>query len=303
MIQNSSLYTKIYTVLSHHMNLVPVALLHNIFRKELRTLSLNVHRLVLMKSPRDVSQISHLSRQCFPEKKNYLPSIYNHVMKYDGYPYLVINFSPHSIDRGHIKVSTRIFKEEHPMEVFKESNGGSQPYEKMVLIGADLYDHLMESNHPVTNVSQTVNGDSSPNTSTSNSTMNNSASPQSTSRPLASPPSIPYSPGESIRDRRHRAEGASPDRGIRIRIQNKTTSQKRGILSERFTGTPHDVPLKKLKSSTPKKTPPATSGDNSSLGEANDISIIDPRNAPGKSPRILPDRQARRRKTYSTLGV
>ena len=84
MIQNSSLYTKIYTVLSHHMNLVPVALLHNIFRKELRTLSLNVHRLVLMKSPRDVSQISHLSRQCFPEKKNYLPSIYNHVMKYDG---------------------------------------------------------------------------------------------------------------------------------------------------------------------------------------------------------------------------
>ena len=126
MVQHSCLYTEIYTVYSHHLNITPVAIIHNIFQKELRTLSLNIHRMVLLRSPRDISQISHLSRQCFPRTKNYLPSVYNHVMQYTGFPYIIVNFSPN--DSKYIKVSIKIFRHEHPMEVFQEGKGTGEPF-------------------------------------------------------------------------------------------------------------------------------------------------------------------------------
>ena len=206
MVRDSVLYTKLYTILSHHANMIPVALLHNLFRRELRTLSLNIHRLVLMKSPRDISQISHLSRQCFPTTKNYLSSVYNHVMGYDGFPYIVVNFAPHGEDGGHIKVSTRIFEAEYPMEVFKENRKTSHPYEKLVLVNADLYKHLMESNRSVTNVSQTVNSGAPYDASVKTSLKNQ---PDLTPTPLAMPLEQNSSIGEPLGDVRRRSEGES----------------------------------------------------------------------------------------------
>ena len=69
-IENISFFHQIWTVLSHHWNFTPILVLHNLFAKELRTISLNTHRIVLTKSLRDTSQIDYLSRQCFPDSKS-----------------------------------------------------------------------------------------------------------------------------------------------------------------------------------------------------------------------------------------
>ena len=224
MVKNPSLFTRIYTILSHHLNLIPVCLIHNIFRKELRTLSLNVHRMILLKSPRDVSQISHLSRQCFPLTRGYLPSIYNHVMQYSGFPYIVVNFAPHSLDSEHIRVSTRIFKREYPMEVFKEAEkGADKPYEKLVLIEADLYKHLLASSSPITNISQTVNNESTRTDHTSSISSNMEDDTPS----LAAPPLIPVVPGRSLGDVRREAEGEQNNSFARVRIQKPSQNNRR----------------------------------------------------------------------------
>ena len=142
--ENISLYKEIWTVLSHHLNVTPIAVLHNIFAKQLRTISLNTHRLILTKSLRDASQLSFLSRQCYPHIKNFLPAVYQHCLKLQDYPYLILNFAPGRELDNYIKVSTKIFKHEQPMVVFRENQcrGGGNPYEKLILINENLYNIL-----------------------------------------------------------------------------------------------------------------------------------------------------------------
>lgn len=275
MVRDSTLYTKIYTVLSHHANLVPVALMHNLFRKELRTLSLNVHRLVLMKSPRDISQISYLSRQCFPTTKNYLSSVYNHVMGYEGFPYIVVNFAPHSGDGGHIKVSTRIFESEYPMEVYKEKSKSGQPYEKLVLINADLYKHLVESNHPVTSVSQTVNNSMSPNASVKTvSKRGSTPPPPPLAMPLASNPSVDESLGDVLR----RGEGESS-----------------AEVSKKSSPAPDSRPASKK---TVKKAAKSSTPIDEVISEEGEGS----RKRKNEGTRDLPERKARKPRDYDTWG-
>ena len=126
--------------------MILVAVLHNMFAKELRTISLNTHRIVLTKSLRDSSQISFLSRQCYPHVKNFLPAVYQHCIKLQDFPYLVLNFSPGKESENYIKVTTKIFPHEHPMVVFRENecrrSSATNPYEKLILINQNLYDIL-----------------------------------------------------------------------------------------------------------------------------------------------------------------
>lgn len=148
-IKNISLFSEIWTVLSHHMNCTPLAVLHNLFAKEIRTISLNTHRIILTKSLRDSAQISYLSRQCYPHVKNFLPSVYKYCMTLQDYPYLILNFSPGRESDNYIKVSTSIFENERPMLAFKEDkchNGkGGNPYEKLVLLNQNFYNILKQS--------------------------------------------------------------------------------------------------------------------------------------------------------------
>ena len=145
-VKNIGMFKQIWTVLSHHLNTTPIAVLHNLFAKDIRTISINTHRVVLTRSVRDSSQISFLSRQCYPTVKNFLPSVYSHCMKLLEYPYLVLNFSPGRESDNYIKVCTRIFENEQPMAVFRENDcytgKGGSPYEKLVLINQDLYRFL-----------------------------------------------------------------------------------------------------------------------------------------------------------------
>ena len=66
--------TNLFTKSCHHCNLSVIFILQNIFYrgKELRDLSLNCHYLVLFKSPRDSSQVTHVAKQMFPGHMNFM---------------------------------------------------------------------------------------------------------------------------------------------------------------------------------------------------------------------------------------
>ena len=63
LVKNMDMFRQLWTVLSHHLNTTPIAVLHNLYAKNIRTVSINTHRFVLTRSLRDSSQISFLSRQ------------------------------------------------------------------------------------------------------------------------------------------------------------------------------------------------------------------------------------------------
>ena len=46
---------KLFTVSGHHLNITVIILLHNLFSKELRTISLNTHHFFITKNPRAAS--------------------------------------------------------------------------------------------------------------------------------------------------------------------------------------------------------------------------------------------------------
>jgi len=66
--------TKIFTKISHHMDVSVLYLSQNIFYggKQNRTIGLNAHYLVLFRNPRDATQVSHLARQMYPGKTKFL---------------------------------------------------------------------------------------------------------------------------------------------------------------------------------------------------------------------------------------
>ena len=66
--------TKIFTKISHHMNVSVLYLTQNIFfgGKQNRTIGLNAHYIVLFRNPRDATQVAHLARQMYPGKSKFL---------------------------------------------------------------------------------------------------------------------------------------------------------------------------------------------------------------------------------------
>ncbi|OOY92481.1 hypothetical protein BOW17_12380 [Solemya velum gill symbiont] len=79
----------------HHRHLTVIYLNQNLFckGKHSRTINLNTHVLVLMKNPRDVSQIQCLARQSFPGKSKFVMESYKDATS-ESYGYLVLDFSP-----------------------------------------------------------------------------------------------------------------------------------------------------------------------------------------------------------------
>ena len=73
-LSNDQRITSLFTKGCHHRNLSVIFILQNIFHrgKELRDMSLNCHYLILFKSPRDTSQVTHLAKQMFPGHINYM---------------------------------------------------------------------------------------------------------------------------------------------------------------------------------------------------------------------------------------
>ena len=87
--------TRLFSVGSHHKNLSVVFIIHNLFHqgKEMRTLSLNSHYIILFKNPRDRLQISTLARQMYPGKSRYLVEAFENATS-GAYGYLLIDLKP-----------------------------------------------------------------------------------------------------------------------------------------------------------------------------------------------------------------
>ena len=77
---NLSTITNAFCCLSHHRKVNYIILLHNLFFKEFRTLSLNTHNIFLMRQVRDKSTLISLSKQMFPGKSQAFLKVYNDAM-------------------------------------------------------------------------------------------------------------------------------------------------------------------------------------------------------------------------------
>lgn len=101
---------QLFCVSSHHKMLSVILLSQNVFSsgKHARTIALQSHYLVALKSLRDQMQLAYISRQIYPGKSKLIPEVFADIMKMDKYPYLVIDLAPHSDDR--FRLRTHIFK-------------------------------------------------------------------------------------------------------------------------------------------------------------------------------------------------
>ena len=98
----------------HHRNVSVIYITQNIFQqgKCARSIALNTYYLILMRTLRAASQISHLGRQLYPGNGNMLEEIYRDCTQ-EPYSYLVIDLSPQSEDKYRLR--TRIFPDEDPV--------------------------------------------------------------------------------------------------------------------------------------------------------------------------------------------
>ena len=109
---NNKKVTELFTKGSHHRNLSVILILQNLFYqgKEMRTISLNSHYMVLFKNPRDASQISHLAKQMYPGNTKFLVEAYRDATA-APYGYLLLDLKPDTSEEMRLK--TNIFPHEY----------------------------------------------------------------------------------------------------------------------------------------------------------------------------------------------
>lgn len=97
----------LFTKGSHHMNISVIFIVQNIFHqaKNMRGISLNCQYLVIMKNPRDKSQIHCLARQLYPTKVAKFVRVFEDATK-KPYSYLKVDLTPQTPD--HLRLQTDI---------------------------------------------------------------------------------------------------------------------------------------------------------------------------------------------------
>lgn len=103
--------TKIFTKISHHMDVSVLYLTQNLFfgGKQNRTIGLNAHYLVLFRNPRDATQVAHLARQMYPGKSKFLIEAFKDAT-IKPYSYMLLDLKSDTDDK--FRVRTNIFPNE-----------------------------------------------------------------------------------------------------------------------------------------------------------------------------------------------
>jgi GTPase SAR1 family protein len=85
----------LFTAASHHCEVSVIVILQNLFPrlKVMRDISLNAHYIILFKNARDVSQVSCLGRQLYPQNSHFLTESYIKATT-KPFGYLVIDLHP-----------------------------------------------------------------------------------------------------------------------------------------------------------------------------------------------------------------
>jgi hypothetical protein len=109
--------TALYTKSAHHRPYFVITMLQNLFfqSKEMRNRHLNTQYYTIFKMPRDLRQLSTLSQQMYPSKKNYLVEIYNRECT-EPHSYLFLDL--HQMTSELIRVRKNILPHEKPMLAF-----------------------------------------------------------------------------------------------------------------------------------------------------------------------------------------
>lgn len=120
-VSGNSKLANLFTKGSHHLNISIIFIVQNFFHKgkEMRTVSLNSHYIVLMKNVRDKSQILSLARQLYPTNSKFLVDAYNDAVK-DKFGYLFIDLKPDTPEK--IRIRTRVLTQEIDAQVRKKYN-------------------------------------------------------------------------------------------------------------------------------------------------------------------------------------
>lgn len=93
-IANDKKLTAAFTKTSHHLNISVIFITQNVFHqsKQMRTISLNSHYIILMKAPRDKMQIMTLGRQIYPINSKFFMQAYEEAVK-EPYGHLIIDMT------------------------------------------------------------------------------------------------------------------------------------------------------------------------------------------------------------------
>ena len=116
-VSNSKDMVDLFCQYSHHMGISVMYVTQNLYQqgKFSRTIALNTHVLVLLKSMRNASQISCFARQLYPNRRGMLEEIYDDCMK-TPFGYLIVDLNPSSVDLYRLR--THIFPEEYPPVIY-----------------------------------------------------------------------------------------------------------------------------------------------------------------------------------------
>lgn len=106
---------KFATVDCHHSNITMIVMLHNIFPPGLRTMSLNLHYVILFKNKRDTLQVETLGRRIMKDKLKYFLAVYKHSVA-RSYGYLLIDMHPRTDEAYQLR--TNILPIEAPTIVY-----------------------------------------------------------------------------------------------------------------------------------------------------------------------------------------
>jgi hypothetical protein len=110
----------LFTKGSHHMNISVIFIVQNIFHqsKHMRGISLNCQYLIIMKNPRDKSQIHCLARQLYPTKVKKFIKAFEDATKLP-YSYLKIDLTPQTPDHLRLQTDILIKNRNHNITVYE----------------------------------------------------------------------------------------------------------------------------------------------------------------------------------------
>ena len=95
-----------------------ILVLHNLYERGLRKISLNSTMIILTNSTRDCSKIQFFDRQSFSRTKNFLPAVYKHICESQAYGYLILDFSKNI--NQYLKVTSNWLKKDSPIMSFTQ---------------------------------------------------------------------------------------------------------------------------------------------------------------------------------------
>ena len=110
--------TNAFTRLAYHRPCTIIFITQNIFHKggDSKTRNLNTHYLILMKNPRDQTQIQYISRQMFPGNSRFLTDVFRSVTDNEPYSYILLDFRQET--PNYLRIRSHIFPgEPHPVYV------------------------------------------------------------------------------------------------------------------------------------------------------------------------------------------